>query len=37
MLDIGCCTKFGGGGGFAMGPPRSVGAVSGSESALLTF
>ena len=27
MLDIGCCAKFGGGGGFAVGSSRSVGAI----------
>ena len=28
ILDIGCCAKFGGGGGFATGTPRSVAAGS---------
>jgi len=29
MLDIGCCAKFGGGGGFAVGISRSAGVRSG--------
>ena len=32
ILDIGCCAKFGGGGGFAVGVLRSVGAVSSPEN-----
>ena len=32
MLDIGCCAKFGGGGGFATGMLRSAGAVSTLQS-----
>ena len=36
ILDIGCCTKFGGGGGFATG--TSISAVAGSVcKVVLTF